>query len=189
MNRDSLRSHTCYINLTPSHPLCMTSERDLSSAVCLTLSSPAVPLLFTNHIKLKKIQKFSDVAEQPAGRTGAVTSRGTSKKVSGLQTERKTPKKTINFQQKQNNATELSFVPRRKLSILRSRVSDWVIHTQPRVNELSVLSCHDSPNPWITLIYKFFQDFKTRCLLLLWKSLAERLHYRNGIITIWRIKQ
>lgn len=92
MNRDSLRSHTCYINLTPSHPLCMTSERDLSSAVCLTLSSPAVPLLFTNHIKLKKIQKFSDVAEQPAGRTGAVTSRGTSKKVSGLQTERKCPK-------------------------------------------------------------------------------------------------
>lgn len=98
MNRDSLRSHTCYINLTPSHPLCMTSERDLSSAVCLTLSSPAVPLLFTNHIKLKKIQKFSDVAEQPAGRTGAVTSRGTSKKGKWApNSEKNAPKKLSIF--------------------------------------------------------------------------------------------
>lgn len=107
MNRDSLRSHTCYINLTPSHPLCMTSERDLSSAVCLTLSSPAVPLLFTNQIKLKNIQKFSDVAEQPAGRTGAVTSRGTSKKESGLQTARKTPKKLSIFNK--NRTKQQSF--------------------------------------------------------------------------------
>lgn len=97
MNRDSLRSHTCYINLTPSHPLCMTSERDLSSAVCLTLSSPAVPLLFTNHIKLKKIQKFSDVAEQPAGRTGAVTSRGTSKKGKWAPNREKMPQKLSIF--------------------------------------------------------------------------------------------
>lgn len=100
MNRDSLRSHTCYINLTPSHPLCMTSERDLSSAVCLTLSSPAVPLLFTNHIKLKKIQKFSDVAEQPAGRTGAVTSRGTSKKGKWAPNREKNAQKNYQFSTK-----------------------------------------------------------------------------------------